>query len=235
MTKAPSETSPRLKARIAGLLYLGVIAAGAFAYPVRSKMTVRGDAPATAANILGAEGLYRAAMAADLVGGLLYVAVIALLYELLKPAGRSLSLAAAFFGLGGCVLGAVASLAQLAPLILLQADPSAAVPAFAALKLHTQAHAIAMTFFGVYCLLVGALIFRSTFLPRLLGVLVMFAGVGWLVSSFGGFIAPAGVRTLYPFILAPGFLGEVALTVWLLIVGLNEGRWRSRAGYAPAA
>ncbi|MDB5433354.1 MAG: hypothetical protein JWP35_4470 [Caulobacter sp.] len=234
MTHASTEGSPRRKARVAGLLYLGVIAAGAFAFPVMSRVTVRGDAAATAVNILGSEGLYRAAMAADLAGGLLYVGVIALLYELLKPAGRSLSLAAAFFGVAGCTLGAVASLLRLGPLILLQGGSGFSAAAFASLKFHTQAHAIAMTFFGVYCLLLGVAIFRSGFLPRLLGVLVALAGVAWLTSSFGGFLAPALVRPLYPYILAPGFLGEISLTVWLLLVGLDQPKWMARAEAAAS-
>jgi hypothetical protein len=73
-----------------------------------------------------------------------------------------------------------------------------------------------LPFFGVYCLLIGYLIFRSTFLPRTLGVLMAFAGVGWLT-----FLSPPLAKSLYPYNLAPGILGEGSLTLWLLVVGVN--------------
>jgi hypothetical protein len=71
-----------------------------------------------------------------------------------------------------------------------------------------------LVFFGFYCLLIGYLIFRSTFLPRILGALMAFAGLGWLT-----FLSPPLAKYLYPYILAPGNIGEGALTLWLLAIG----------------
>jgi hypothetical protein len=74
--------------------------------------------------------------------------------------------------------------------------------------------------FGIYCLLIGYLIFRSTFLPRVLGVLMAFGGLGWLT-----FVSPALATQLSPYNFAPGILGEGALTVWLLVFGVDVPRW----------
>jgi len=84
-----------------------------------------------------------------------------------------------------------------------------------------------LVFFGLHCLLVGYLIFRSTFLPRILGALMMFAGLGWLT-----FLSPALAKDLSPYNLAPGMLGEGLLIVWLLVFGVNEQRWKEQAGAA---
>ena len=81
-----------------------------------------------------------------------------------------------------------------------------------------------LAFFGFYCLLIGYLVFRSTFRPRAIGVLMAIAGLGWLT-----FLWPALSADLMPYNLAPGIIGEAALTFWLLIAGLNVTRWRELA------
>jgi hypothetical protein len=80
-----------------------------------------------------------------------------------------------------------------------------------------------LVFFGFYCLLIGYLILRSTFLPRILGALMVFAGLGWLT-----FLSPPLANYLSPYIFIPGLLGEGALTLWLLVVGVNVQRWREQ-------
>ena len=82
-------------------------------------------------------------------------------------------------------------------------------------------------FFGVYCLLIGILILKSTFLPRFLGVLMAFGGLGWLT-----FASPSLAATLSPYNLAPGIIGELTLTLWLLVKGVDEPRWRAQAAIA---
>ena len=91
------------------------------------------------------------------------------------------------------------------------------------LKLYGQCFNISFVFFGFYCLLIGYLIFRSTFLPRILGVLMAIAGLGWLT-----FLSPPLAHYLSPYILAPG-LGEGSLTLWLLVMGVNAARWEEKA------
>ena len=139
-------------------------------------------------------------LAANLVATACYVVVALLFYDLFKPVNRSLSLLAAFFGLMGCVWAAL-TIFHLIP-----------------------AHINSLVFFGFYCLLIGYLIFRSAFLPRFLGALMAFGGLGWLT-----FLSPPLANSLSPYNLAPGMLGEGALTVWLLVFGVNEERWNEQA------
>jgi len=98
---------------------------------------------------------------------------------------------------------------------------------FLSLELYRQAVNICFVFFGVYCLLIGYLIFRSAFLPRILGVLMAFAGLGWLT-----FLAPPLANYLSPYILVLGFLAELALMLWLLVMGVNVQRWKEQASAA---
>jgi hypothetical protein len=141
--------------------------------------------------------------AASLAASACYAAVTFLFYGLFKPVDTSLSLIAAVFSLAGCILG-VLSVLHLVPSIISSVNP--------------------LVLFGVYCLLIGYLIFQSTFLPRILGALMAFGGLGWLT-----FVSPELADYLSPYNLAPGMLGEGALTVWLLVFGVNAERWTEQA------
>ena len=146
------------------------------------------------------------------------------------------SLLAAFFSLVGCTIGAVSCLFYLAPLVVLGGAQYLSVfnveqvqaLALMCLKLYGQCFNMSFVFFGFYCLLIGYLIFRSSFLPRILGAGMAFAGLGWLT-----FLSPALAQDLSPYILAAG-LGEVSLTLWLLVVGVNAPMWEERARAARA-
>jgi Domain of unknown function (DUF4386) len=139
-------------------------------------------------------------IAANLIADAAYLAVTVLFYQMFKPVNRNLSLLAAFFSLLGILSGALTAF-HVSPLNI---NP--------------------LGFFGFYCLLIGYLIMRSTFLPRILGVLMAFGGLSWLT-----FFSPSFANQLYPYNLAPGIFGEGVLTLWLLVVGLNEQRWREQA------
>jgi hypothetical protein len=95
------------------------------------------------------------------------------------------------------------------------------------LELNTQSANIYLVFFGVYCLLIGYLIFRSAFLPRILGVPMVFAGLGWLT-----FLSPPLANYLSPYILVLGFLAELSLMLWLLVMGVNVQRWKEQTSAA---
>jgi hypothetical protein len=123
------------------------------------------------------------------------VAVTLLFYDIFKPVNRSISLLAAFFNLVGI--------------------------AFEALRLNPQGANLAMVFHGIYCLLIGYVIFRSTFLPRVLGALIAFGGLGWLT-----YVSPPLANYLSPYNLACGLLGEALVFLWLLVMGVNVQRWR---------
>ena len=139
---------------------------------------------------------------------------------------------AAFFSLAGCTIQADTCTFHLAPLVILGDAPYLSVfkteqlqaQAYMFFKLYVQTYRIALVFFGFYCLLVGYLIFRSTFLPRILGALMAFAGLGWL-----SFLWAPLAKYLSPYNLAPGMLGEGLLIVWLLVKGVNVQRWKEQA------
>jgi hypothetical protein len=99
-------------------------------------------------------------------------------------------------------------------------------------RLYAQGSNMGFVFFGSYCLLVGYLIFRSTFLPRVLGVLVALAGVAWLTSSISRLLSPELANRLSPYILPAGAVGEISLCLWLLIMGVNAHRWNAQASVA---
>jgi len=232
-----AEASSAFKARIAGVFYLLVFLTGGFALFAGGRFVVPGDAAATATNILTHESSFRFGLAANLIATAFYIVVTALFYELFKPVNRSVSLLAAFFSLVGCATGSVSLLLLLAPLVVLKGAQN--LSAFKLeelqaltlmfLKLLGQANNIGLVFFGFYCLLIGYLIFRSTFLPRILGAAMTLAGLGWLTGSFASFLSPPFAIHLFPYIMLPGMLGEGALTVWLLVKGVNEQRWNEQA------
>src|SRR5713226_5326541 len=236
LTARLRETSPRLKARITGAFYLLTILTGVFAQMfVSGSLVVDGDAAATATNILTHRGLFQLGFAVYFVEMACQIVITALFYDLLKPAGRSVSLVAAFLGLAGCVIKTVSRLFYIAPLLVLggahylNVFSAGQLQALALLFLKVNDHgaAIALVFFGFYALLTGYLIIRSTFLPRILGVLSVLGGLGWLSFLY----LPLGYR-LFPYIAAVGVLGAGALIVWLLVFGVNEQRWKEQASAA---
>jgi hypothetical protein len=243
MMEPIAEASPQVKARMAGVLWLMVIAAGVSAFVIRSPLIVRGDAAATATNILASESLFRLSFAADLIAGVCYMGVTVLLYGFLKPVSRSLSLLAAFFGLAGVAIGTATSLTNLATLVLLGGGQYSSAfttsqlqsMALMSLRLYVQGFNLAMVFFGFQCLLIGCLIVRSIFLPRILGVLLAIGGSSYVISSFATFLSPAFGARLTPFIVPAALLGEGSLTLWLLVKGVNVQRWQEQAGAAGAS
>jgi len=227
-----AEASPRPSARITGVVYLLYFLTAVLGELFLKGLVIEGNAAATANNILAHQPLFRLGLASGMIAIAFYIAVTALFYDLFKPVSRRLSLLAAFFSLVGCSILAFASLFQLAPLVVLGGSKYLSVfkveqlraLALMFLELNTQADNICVVFFGVYCLLIGYLIFRSAFLPRILGVLMALAGLGWLT-----FLSPALASRLSPFNLVLGFLAELALCLWLLVIGVDVERWKEQA------
>ena len=141
--------------------------------------------------------------ATNLIATGCYVILTLLFYAMFKPVNRSLTLIAALFSLAGCVVMAVG----LFHLASLPVSP--------------------LLFFGPYCLLIGYLIFRSTFLPRILGVLMALAGLGWLA-----FLSPNLAHSLSLGIEGFGIFAEASLMLWLIAMGVNVQRWNERANAA---
>src|SRR6266403_725925 len=231
-----TEASPRFKARITGAFYLLTILTGIFAQGfVSGRLVVDGDAAATATNILMHKSLFQLGFAVYLIEMACQIAMTALFYDLLKPAGKSISLVAAFLGLTGCIIKTLSRLFFIAPLFILggahylRVFSAEQLQALALLFLMVNDHgaAIALVFFGFYALLTGYLIVRSTFMPRILGVLSILGGLGWMSFLY----QPLGYR-LFPYLAALGILGAASLILWLLVFGVNEQRWKEQANAA---
>jgi hypothetical protein len=232
MTNRSTETSPQTYARAAGLLYLVVILAGmASQMGISGRIVVSGDAAATAANILSNKTLFQLGFTIYLIEMSAQIAMTVLLYLLLRPVSRSISLLALFFGITGCIIKTISRLFYIAPLLVLgefsylsvfNAEELQAL-ALLLLQVNDQAAAMALAFFGISTFLNGYLIFQSIFLPRFLGVLSMIGGLGWLT-----FLYPPLGEQLLPYILLIALLGAASQIVWLLVKGVNPGKWHER-------
>ena len=238
MTAEFAENSPRLVARMCGVFYLITILVGVYAeFFVRGSLIVSGDAAATARNIASSEQMWRNGLVADTIGLLAYIVVTFLLYELLKPVNRGISLLAAFFSLVGCAIGGMSGLFHLAALYWLGGNSYLGVftsaqlqtLAYMSIRLHGLGYQISIVCFGVYCALIGYLVFRSGFMPKTIGVLMLLAGICYEVSMFADFISPPLARALGDYINLPSLLGEGSLTLWLLFLGVDQVRWKQEA------
>lgn len=235
MADQTSHVSPRLQARIAGFLYLIIIVAGGLGYTLHSAPIVWNDAAATAGNILASEQLWRLSSAAMLVMLACDVAVAAIFYVLFKPVNGTVSLIGFAFRLVLVAIVAVAMLARYVPLFLLKDASSAALETDQAqalgllsIRLFERGFDLALVFFGFHCLVIGWLIFRSSFLPRILGLLLVVAGLCYLISTLVNLIF--AVVTLPYDIQLLSYIAEMALCLWLLVIGVNAAKWREQAG-----
>jgi hypothetical protein len=232
--------SPVTMARTTGILWLIVIVTGVTALVVRSTLIVRGDAAATAKSILASESLFRFGLSSDVISFASYIGLTVILYHLLKPVSRSISLVAAAFGVAGSVVGTVILAALLAPLVLLGGAPylqaletdQLQALALTSIRLHGVAYDLTFVLFGTQCILAGYLIARSTFIPRILGVLLATGGLSYIVSAFASFMSPEFGAQLSPYIVPAGLIGEGSLCVWLIVKGLNLARWEEQASLA---
>jgi hypothetical protein len=233
-----SEMSPRRDARIAGLLYLFIIVAGAFAQAyVRQGLVVPGDAAATGANLVANEQLYRWGLVADLLPLLCNVILAVIFYRLLSVVNRSVAALAVLFSLLGTAIQATVLVFHIAPMLVLTGgpalgaltEPQVQALAYLSLRSQTDGYSIALVFFGCFGLSLGYLIVRSTFMPRLIGVLMGIAGFCYFTNSLVSLVAPSLSSVLF---LLPALVGEASLTLWLIFKGVDSARWESQAASA---
>jgi len=206
---------------------------------VPSKLIVSADPTATAANIRNFDFLYRLGFAAFLIESLCDITLVLILYALLKPVSKELSLLAAFFGLIGTALFAFAELFYFAPpLILGRAYLNTFTPdqlnslALLSLKFYGYAGMIFTAYYGMSWIVRAYLIFRSGYLPKLLGVLMAIGGIGFVVRNFLLVLAPAYASDVLLMLMFPGGL---TMTVWLLVKGVNVQKWNARVNAARAS
>ena len=224
--------SPRLKARLAGVLYAleGTTAVFGQVY-FRGKFLVSGNAAATASAILASETLFRLCCAAALLAVAFHLAYTVLFYDLFRPVNRTIALLAAVFGVVAGTLQASAVLVQLAALLVVGGGAltgftgqQAQGLALLFLNLNAQAFNVYLIFFGFWLIPTGYLIARSTFMPRIIGVFLMLDGVGWAT-----YLYPPLATSIYPVIAIVAAFGEIPLLLWLLVFGVNAQRWNEQA------
>jgi hypothetical protein len=239
MTDATVETSPQTYARIAGVLYLIVIAAGAFAELfVRGKLIVSRDAAATARNIVAAEPLWRTGFVATIVMLVCALGLSMIFYVLLSPVSRNLALLMVFFNLTDIAIEGLNNLHHFAAVLILGGaeylkvfDPhQLQALALLSIKLFAYGYGIALVFFGCESLCRGYLIFKSGYLPRALGVLVIISGFSYVANSSVLFLT----RLHLDWLLIPAGVPEMILCLWLIVKGVDVGKmaiWTNTRAY----
>jgi hypothetical protein len=229
---------PRLLARIAGVFYLIITACALFAYMyVRGQVIVSGDMVQTATNLLEHERFYRLGFSAAVIVVLCNPPMGLILYELLKVVNPRLALLALVFITVSTTIEAVNLFNYIMPLFTFSLpeyraafDPEELQAlARGSSRLWGYVFSVSLAFFGVFCALIGYLLFRSKFFPRVLGVLMIIAGAYYLTNySFVGFLGFPDIP--YIGMLRPTLVAEVAFALWLVVVGVNEEKWRAQAG-----
>ena len=228
-----NDLSPRATSRIAGILYLLIIASGIFAeFFVRTGLIVSGEPAVTVNNIAVSIGLFKLGIAGDIVMIICDIAIALIFYHLLKPVNKSLSLLAAFFRLvQAAVLGAnLLSLFKVVQIVgkadYLSGFSPDQINSMVMMNLdsHTTGYSLALVFFGFSILILGYLIFKSGYIPKILGVLLIIASIGYLTDSFASFLFAnyeVYKDIFQTVVFAPAFIGELAFALWLLLKGVK--------------
>jgi hypothetical protein len=236
VTKRTAAWSPRAKARVAGVFEAleGTGSAGGQVV-ILGSFVVAGNAAATATNILANQPLFWAGFTFQVLGVVFHVVWALLFYELFKVVNRTIALLALCAVLVCCAMQALTALLYLAPLLVLNGGSALSgfttaqvqALAYALLKVNGQAFNVDLVFYGFWCVLSGYLIVRSTFMPRILGVLLMLDGVGWML-----YMLPPLATFLFPAIAVAAGLAEIPLQLWLIVMGVNSARWKAQASAA---
>ena len=235
--------APRVRARVAGVVYLlyfltavvgelFVQAAGVSGLQVNPVFD-----RTTATTVFAHQGVFELGFFLGIVSIALYVALMGFFYELFRPVSRTLTLIAVLFTIVGQAVAAAGSILDLAPLVFLNGSSylttftPTQLQSLAALFLNLSAQTgpITLVFAGLFQIAIGYVMYRSTFLPRVLGGLVALAGVGWLT-----FMSPPLANAVGSYVEILGFVAEAALMLWLIIKGVNDDRWNARAAEAKA-
>jgi hypothetical protein len=216
-------------ARMAGLIYFLYFVTHIISDVCRDGLIVAGDAAATASNILAREGLFTITAVGDLVAAALFGLSAWALYVLLKPVNKNLALLFLLLNLGGVAIQCSSDIFLFASPLLMngsdylkgfQADQLQALAMFS-LALREKGFLISQLFFGAWLFPLGYLVFKSGFLPKILGIVLMVHCFTWVSTFFQSFLFPGFDAITY--VSWPlGFIAEVGLTLWLLIMGAKD-------------
>ncbi len=212
----------------AGLVYLVVVVAGFFSQGyVPGKIAAPGAPQALLANIVSHEALFRAGIAAFMLEQIVFLALPVLLFRLLRTVHRGAALAMVVLAVVGVPISLLAVSHRLDALLLLSQPQGMSVEmahalAWLSLKSYASDILVASVFWGLWLLPFGYLVIKCGRLPRLLGVLLMLGGVGYLIDIFGEVLLPGYAHiTFFNYVNLPAALGEVGTCLWLLVMGIR--------------
>ncbi|HLY26178.1 MAG TPA: DUF4386 domain-containing protein [Aggregatilineales bacterium] len=234
MTTRTAQTSLPIRARVLGLVYLMAFPIDLFGFLyVPSRLVVPGDAATTASNIIASETLFRLGIVSILLGQIVGLLVVLALYKVLKGVNNNIAVLMVIFGLVSVSIGVVNEFSQFAILLLLHGPDNLTVFSAAQLNslvplllnLHNLGIRIDEVFNGLELFFMGYLVFKSGFLPRIVGVALVIACFGYLIQDFSAFLFP---NLAVNVILLTGW-GELIFPLWLLVRGINVERWEKRA------
>ena len=237
MTTKATKNSIQKTARFAAVLYfLITILSIPVHFVIPSQLIVAGDAAATANNIMASPGLFRMGIGAELVLLLCEIVLSVLLYVLLKPVSRTLSLVAAASRLTMTIIHGVNLLTHFIVLLILSGAGYMAVfqlnqlqaLALVFLNAYDYGFSIGIVFLFLHASILGYLIFKSSYFPRIIGILFMIASLGYLIDSFSHVLIP-NYKTGPVYLALPIAIAEIAFPLWLLIKGVNTEKWEKRA------
>jgi hypothetical protein len=241
MTTRAAETSPLVYARITGFLVILLVLLGPFSQLyVPSTLIVPGEAAATADNIRASESLFRLGIVSDSLIFLIEIVVTVLLYVLLTPVSRTLSLVLAFARLAMAVIQGINLLPYFTALLLLSGAGYLTVfepdqlDALVLLFLNAHQYVVYIweIFLGLHLVVLAYLVFKSGYFPRILGVLLILPSLGYLTHGYGGFLYP-NYEEIFDLVVGVGaVIGELPFFLWLLIKGVNVQRYNERAQQA---
>jgi hypothetical protein len=230
MIARTAETSPLVRARVAGILYLMLFPAPFGLIYVPSRLIVRGDPMATATKIMASELLFRLGIVSNLLVPIVMILVVLALYQLLKPVDTNMALLMGMFVLIAVPIAMINEINQLAVLLILRGgdylkefttDQLYALVTFF-LDLHRSGNLVAHIFWGLWLFPLGYLVIKSRFLPKILGILLIIGCFVYVIHSFAAFLLP-NYRLNLIFYTS---WGELLLPLWLVIKGINVEQWK---------
>ena len=223
--------TPKHITRLAGFWYLTLIPIGFFGVLYVPSLVVSGDMASTMNNIVASESMFRLSMVSAFIMNIVSIVIVLLLYKLFKPVDKNMGRYMVAFLLLGAGIAMLNEVNHFAALILSGVDTVAVFTVEQSqylvrlfLDMHEYGSYIATIFWGLWLFPLGYLIVKSNFIPKILGILLIIAGVGYLIESFVLFLAPHYAIPFSNFT----FIGEVLFPLWLLIKGVDVKQWNKR-------
>ena len=234
MTNHPTESSPQTYAKLAGvLLILTIISGGIGEAYIPATLIAANDPAGTADNFLAAEQMFRIGFACYLIEALCDITLALIFYVLLSPIHRNIALLAVLFRLVSTATFAFAMLFYFAAMVILKSNEYMVSLnadqlndlALLSLKIYGYGGGVFMLFHGTASILFGILMYRSTYIPKLIGALLALSGAAFVLRNFLLVLAPEYASSL---LLLPAFLAALVMAAWFSIKGIDLAKWEAR-------